>query len=126
MKQYQNVESKNFRAWIFNYTVNVKSLVPLFLISNRIFQLHNIYLLRSYFFLFVKLKPYDHVGPKGTVELTINALHKREKSKHKRNILCMSSAAIQRNIEIRPSNVHIHSIEITYVVRRHMDCTVRL
>jgi hypothetical protein len=38
----------------------------------------------------------------------------------------MSSAAIQRNIETRLSNVHIHSIEITYVVRRHIVCTVRL
>ncbi len=36
-------------------------------------------------FLFAKLKPYDHAGTKGTVELTINTFHKREESKHKQN-----------------------------------------
>jgi hypothetical protein len=38
-----------------------------------------------FFLLLAKLKPYDHVGPKGTVEHTINRLHKREKSKHKQS-----------------------------------------
>ena len=37
------------------------------------------------FLLFAELKPYDPVDPKGTVELTINMLHKREKGKHKRS-----------------------------------------
>ncbi len=69
----------------------------------------SIFQLRRY--LFETLKPSDHAGPKGTVELTINTVHKREKSKHKRSRrMCISSAAIQRNIETRPSNVHIHSI----------------
>ena len=35
-------------------------------------------------FLFAELKPYDPVGPKETVEFTINMLHKREKSKAER------------------------------------------
>ncbi len=94
------------------------------------YRIRSLYCL--FFVLFAKLKPYDHVGPKGIVELTINTLHKREESKHKRSkekiteYMCMSSAGIQRNIETRPPNVHIHSIEITYAVRRHIACTVRL
>jgi hypothetical protein len=79
----------------------------------------SIFQLRRY--LFATLKSYDHAGPKGTVELTINTVHRREKSKHKRSRRrCMSSAAIQRNIETRPSHVHIHSIKITYIVHRHI------
>ena len=34
--------------------------------------------------------------------------------------LCMSSTAIQCNIKTRPSNLHIHSTKITYIVHRHV------
>ena len=37
-----------------------------------------------------------------------------------------ASATIQRNIETRPSNVHIHSTKITYVVYRHIARPIRL
>jgi len=85
-----------------------------------------------FFFLLAKLKPYDYVGPKGTVELLQLTVCTRERKasisgaeRKERNIMhvfCDHST----NIETRPSNVHIHSTEITYVVHRHIDCMVRL
>ena len=35
-------------------------------------------------------------------------------------MLCMSSTAIQCNIETRPSNLHIHSTKIKYIVHRYV------
>ena len=73
----------------------------------------------SSFYKTAKSKPYDPVGLKETVKLTINLLQERKTiiagAERKNGILCTSYVTIQLDIETQSFNIHISSKELTVV-----------
>ena len=105
---------------------------------SRIFKIFRSYFkhieaerLKSFFKICIILNPMTMSVPKGQFSFPLTSCTKERKASisgadRDNRMLCMSSMAIQCNIETRPSNLHIHSTKITYIVHRHVACTIRL
>ena len=81
--------------------------------------------------LLTNANPSGYVGSEATIELLQSTVRtgarKATTSGAEMNAMMgVSSAVILRHTETRSSNVRIYSIDVTYVVRRRIACTVRV